>query len=236
MHFRCYQKLKCNVYDEDDLKVLKKVRFLTDLKGLLIKVKARGVIIISSLQGQTFVDYAKSVCHTINDIPTDSLKLQYKLFLNKLNDCYQNVTQGDLDKLTSMEIIQTFLNSKFNHFEGIELVMHAICSASVIMSVESVVESIVSMYENRQSKFRNLGEDQGNNEMMIAVNGPNIAHADHILEKSLNSYFRNQKDGKWHFTMDQSKIKYLSLNSLTAKHLNQANSHSGMAKFQWVKV
>ena len=148
-----FQKLKCNVYDEEDLKVLKKVRFLTDLKGLLIKLKARGVIIISSLQGQTFVDYAKSICHTINDIPTDSLKLQYKLFLNQLNDCYQNMTQCDLDKLTSMKIIKT---SKFNHFEGIELVMHVTCAASVIMSVESGVESSVSLYENRQSKFRNL--------------------------------------------------------------------------------
>ena len=72
-----FQKLKCNVYDEEDLKVLKKVRFLTDVKGLLIKVKARGVIIISSLQGQTFVDYAKSICHTIIDIPNDALKLIY---------------------------------------------------------------------------------------------------------------------------------------------------------------
>ena len=103
-----------------------------DLKGLLIKRKARGVIIISSL-----------------------------LFLNQLNDCYQNMTQGDLDKLISMKIIQTFLNSKFNLFYlGIELVMHVICVASVVMSVESVVVSIVSMYENRQSKFRNLGEDR----------------------------------------------------------------------------
>ena len=84
--------------------------------------------------------------------------------------------------------------------------MHVICVASVVMSVESVVESIVSMYENRQSKFRNLGEDRGNNEMMIAVNGPNIAHAHHILEKSLNIYFRHHKNGKWHFTMDQVSI------------------------------
>ena len=54
--------------------------------------------------------------------------------------------------------------------------MHVICVASVVISVESVVESILSMYENRQSKLINLGEDRGNNEMMIAVNGPNIAH------------------------------------------------------------
>ena len=47
--------------------------------------------------------------------------------------------------------------------------MHAIGSASVIMSVESVVESIVSMYENRQSKFRNLGEDRENNDMMRPI-------------------------------------------------------------------
>ena len=66
-----------------------------------------------------------------------------------------------------MEIIQTFLNSKLHHFEGIELVMHVICAASVIMSVESVVESIVSMYENRQSKFRHLGKTGGYSTRLI---------------------------------------------------------------------
>jgi hypothetical protein len=70
-----FQKLKSNVYDEDDLKVLKKVRFLTDLKELFFKVKARGVIIISSLEGDMFAEYAKSLCHTINDIPDETLKL-----------------------------------------------------------------------------------------------------------------------------------------------------------------
>lgn len=202
------EKLKSNVYDEQDLKVLQKVRFLTDLKGLFDRVKARGVVMTSSLEGDTFVKYAKSICHTITDIPNDSLKLQHKLFLKQLYELYQNMTQDELDKLSSMKIIQTFLNSNLNLFVNIELVMHVICGASVIMSVESVVESIVSQYENRQSKFRNLSELRANNEMMIAVNGPNLAHSDSLLEKALNTYFKHHKNGKWHFTMDQSKVSY----------------------------
>ena len=126
-----------------------------------------------------------------------------------------------------MKVIQTFFKFKFNLFEGIELVMHVICVASVVMSVESVVESIVSMYENRQSKFRNLGEDRGNNEMMIAVNGPNIANADPILEKSLNNYFREHKNGKWHFTMDQSKMKY-SISKLVDRKKSKSSKLSFM--------
>ena len=77
-------KLKSDVYDEEDLNVLKKVRFLTDLKGILTKVKARGAVIISTLDGEMFVDYAKSLCHTIKDIPLESLQIQYKHFFGPL--------------------------------------------------------------------------------------------------------------------------------------------------------
>jgi len=66
----------------------------------------------------------------------------------------------------------------------------------------------------------------GKNEMNIAVNGPNIAHADHILEKSLNIYFRHHKNGKWHFTMDQSKMKYS-----TSKLVDSKKSKSSKLSF-----
>ncbi len=130
-----------------------------------------------------------------------------------------------------MKIIQTFLNSKLNLFEGIELVMHVICAASVSMSVESVVESVVSMYENRQSKFRHLSDDRANNEMMIAVNGPYIAHSDAILEKSLNtSDIATMGNGILPWIKVKCNIPFP--NSLTLISLNQANSHSWMSKFQ----
>ena len=86
--------------------------------------------------------------------------------------------------------------------------MHVISAASVALSVESIVESVVSIYENRQTKSRTLGEDRANHEMQIGFNGPNLAKCDTILEKAMDSYFKAQKQGKWHFTMNTNKIEY----------------------------
>jgi hypothetical protein len=173
-----------------------------------MKIRARGPVITCSLEWDNFLKHAKSIVHTIKDIPDETLRMQYRSFLNRMNAHYNDIKKDDLNNLTSIDIIRKFLTSKLKMFDGIELIIHIICAASVAMSVESIVESMVSMYEIRQSKLRNTGEDHGNEEMMIAVNGPEIANADKILKKSLDSYFKKHKEGKWHFTMDPTKITY----------------------------
>ena len=47
------------------------------------------------------------------------------------------------------------------------------------MSVEAVLESVVSMHESRQGKFRYLPEERANTEIMIAVN-LDFVHTDSI--------------------------------------------------------
>ena len=86
-----------------------------------------------------------------------------------------------------------FLNTQDTLYKDIELVMQIITAASVAISVESVVESIVSTYENRQSKVRTLPEDRANNEMLIGVNGPNLTSADNLLKRALDKYFQKHK-------------------------------------------
>ena len=83
--------------------------------------------------------------------------------------------------------------------------MH-ICAVSV--SVESNVESLVSRFENHFGKNRQLTEEHALDEMLIAENGPILVHADPIIRRSLNSYFRehNQSDGgKWHSLKTKSR-------------------------------
>ena len=52
------------------------------------------------------------------------------------------------------------------------MVIHILSVASVAMSVESVVESHVSMYESRINKQTNVSEERGRREMHISLNGP----------------------------------------------------------------
>ena len=114
-------------------------------------------------------------------------------FLKKLLDIYFPVTEADFNMIKNIDIIKKFLNTNEMLYDGVEFIMHVISAAYVAISVEFIVESIVSMYENRQTKFRNLGEDRANHEMQIGCNGPNLAK-DRLLEKAMNSYFKTHKE------------------------------------------
>ena len=82
------------------------------------------------------------------------------------------------------------------HYEGIKLICQVIAEASLKVSVESVVESVISNYENHFHKNRNVKEDTAVNEMEIIVNGPELSKSNKILRSALEKYF----DGKpWHF-------------------------------------
>ena len=90
------------------------------------------------------------------------------------------------------------------------MILHCICTAAVKVSVESNVESLVSRFENHFGKNRQLTEEHALDEMLIAENGQILVHADSIIRRSLNSYFRehNQSDGgKWHFLKVRSRVQ-----------------------------
>ena len=121
-------------------------------------------------------------------------------------------------------MIKRFFNTNDKLYEGIEFVIHAITAGSVAISVESIVESVVSIYENRQSKKRTPTDDRSNHEMLIALNfnGPSLAKLYIVLESALNKYFRAHKEGKWHFTMDPTRLKYIISKSIDNKAFKQS--------------
>jgi len=127
-----YDKLKDNVFDAVDIKMINKVKQIINLKSVLLKLKARGVPIVSAMGSDKFVECGKSLCHTIEGAPDDVLKAQHIKFLKKLAHTYNDMPQKDLD----------ILSDKL--YEDIELVMQITTAASVAVSVESVVESVVS--------------------------------------------------------------------------------------------
>ena len=67
--------------------------------------------------------------------------------------------------------------------------MRATYEACIKMSVESVAESVISIYNLHNSKIRNMKEDTANNEMFVAFNGPEIGEADEVLREALNLHF-----------------------------------------------
>ncbi len=51
---------------------------------------------------------------------------------------------------------------------------------------------MVSMYEHHFDSTRNMGEDNVNEEFFIAVNGPNLAHCNSVMEEAMNKYWKGQ--------------------------------------------
>ena len=116
------------------------------------------------------------------------------------------------------------------------MVLHCICSAAVKVSVESNVESLVSRFENHFGKNRQLSEEHALEEMLIAENGPILVHADSIIRKSLNSYFRehNPTDaGKWHFIKVRSRIQENTNKSLVMERMMKEKSKLSFMDNEW---
>ena len=74
-------------------------------------------------------------------------------------------------------------------YKDVELIVYCICMASVKISVESVVESLVSRHENHFTSSRQGTEEHALEEIIIAENGLLIQHADSILEIAMENYW-----------------------------------------------
>ena len=109
-----------------------------------------------------------------------------------------------------MGIIVIMMNSKNERYVGVEAVMDIICRACCMKSVESVVESWISVLEHHSSKVRNLKEESILTELMVAVNGPPVHHCESLVRDSMQVYWRKParaKDLNGHFVRRSRNIK-----------------------------
>ena len=84
------------------------------------------------------------------------------------------------------------------------MVMHVFCVAAIKMSVESIIESHVSIFETMFPKCRTPEEKNANNSMMIRLNGPNLAHCIPVVKNALVRYSEKHKT---FFTVQRESIK-----------------------------
>ena len=83
-------------------------------------------------------------------------------------------------------------------YSGIEVIMQATAVAAIKLSVESIAESHISVYNLHNSDIRNIKEETAEDEMMIHINGPEIGEANDTLKSALDKHFQGQP---WHFTV-----------------------------------
>ena len=84
-------------------------------------------------------------------------RAQFRLFceaIEKVEDL-KKVSEGEL---TSMEVLRMLLATQNELYKGCEAVIDILIQAALSISVESIVESWISVIEHHSSKSRPLGE------------------------------------------------------------------------------
>ena len=120
--------------------------------------------------------------------------------------------------LESMEIFRLLFDPKAELYKGIEGILSVVARAMVSMSVESVAEGWISILESHKSKERNRLENTSLEAVMtIAVNGPEAAKCNAIVEEARKIYWSKatrgeERDG--HFIRRCSRVKNYTVSAV----------------------
>ena len=194
------------VYSEKDQAMISNIRSVLDFKSLLEKVKTSGPVMVAQMTTRDFLEAAQNIDQEIfYQCSRAEMREQYQEFLRKVKGIEQ---MGGSENFSSMDMMVLMMNTAARRYRGCEAVMNILVQAATMKSVESVVESWISVLEHHSSKTRNLSTNSIDSEMTIAINGPSIQHRDSIVEESMQAYWRKTntfKDG--HFVRKSDEIK-----------------------------
>ena len=141
----------------------------------------------------------------LKDVSDEDIVKTYRNVLKKIEKHFSHLPAKSL---TSKDMVKSFLSKDKGLYKNVELIIHCISVAAVKISVESVVESLVSRYENHLTPTRQgTEEDHAREEMIISENGPVLQHADSIIEAAMGEYWKEKKVSGWHFVRTSENIR-----------------------------
>ena len=203
---KLYSDLSSEIFDEKTMETVELTRNVCDLKAMADKVDEMGAIVFGTISADLFVASANQITNTIEDVPNHILKMNYMNFLVILE---KHLETKERRKYDSKDLIGDFLDTGLKLYKGVEVTVQSICASAVKISVESDVESLVSRYEKHLKVDRQMDEENAEEEMEIAENGPLLVHADKILKEAMNKYWKKNGSGEWHFVRKQSESVFV---------------------------
>ena len=183
--------LFAKVFQEKDKKLIEAIRVVLDLETLSLKLKLTGSAHVAAVQSKHFIQKSREIVPGIDDISDEEIRYQYRDFLRKLESYVEDKDEGEI---FSMDIFRSFLNSDLKLFLNVEVIIHILAVAATSITVESIVESWVSIYESHSNKHRPISNERAEMEVSVAVNGPLLQHADSVLIMALRDMYKDAKD------------------------------------------
>jgi hypothetical protein len=180
-------RMEDKVYGEQDIKVIKNTRVLLETRSLMQSVVSRGASTVANLTLDRFIASAVEVDpELLQRADEQEIRMQYREYLRRLEILSKLPANRGL---SDMELLELFLHPDNQHlYENVEAILSVMSRAALLISVESIVESWISVMEHHASQRRTLGEMMLHEEMVIAINGPILVHCDSIV-KVLGFYF-----------------------------------------------
>lgn len=205
------KRLSCDIkkeaFEDQAVECIETTKNVCDVKSFAVQVRKHGAVQTRHRIGEQFLESTRKLTGTLNDISDLEMKENFGKFLKALESKRKDIEEEKLDS-------KSLICSEEDVFSGIELTLHSNPTAAVKVSVESVVENLVSRYENHFDKKRQLKETCALDEMEIAENGPELVHADSIFSRVMNKYWHEMSQaGTWHFCHKTDDIRTFYKNS-----------------------
>ena len=212
-------KIKEETIDESEKKVIEASRSVLDVHRTLDEMKKFNMspVLYGSMNFENFKKAIKELnVKEVLTVTDDILLRQYKIFLSRLLK---------LDSKKDLEFnLKRLFSSKENEklYEDCELIMQVLSVAMLCNTVESYIESFVSVFECHFDSRRNLNEESMTNEFNIAINGPTLSKADGVLTKALNMYFDSTN---WRFvSSDRDNLNKYKTSSQVIEKIRKENN------------
>jgi hypothetical protein len=185
-------ELSEKVFTEQTKAMIEHTRTVLDIQSLLKKLSSRSSTGLANILYQSF--RAASIVIEpnlfIDIIDEPEYRAQYREYLKKLKLIVDE--QSEMKDWDSLKILtKLFKTPEFSL--NIEAIMGILARAMVIIGIESVVESWVSVMENHNSKNRPLGEKMILTETAVNLNGPNPVNCDSVVDQANKLYWGKSK-------------------------------------------
>ena len=181
--WRFHNDLANEVFDDCTKEVIENCRVICDLKSLPEKIYQKGSVMVGLEGVKTFLNAVRNITGSVATVDDGDLMNHYRVFVASLETLFiKSCKEFDPSILDSKEIIESILKKEnIGLFRNVKVIIH-------LISVESVVESLVSRYEKHFDSSRQPTEQHSLDEMIIAENRPLLHHTDEILERAMNQY------------------------------------------------
>ena len=194
--------LETKVYTTEVKKDIENVRVILDLQSLTKRAKFHGAAHVASVEFEKFHRSSLAMDQNLKEMCGKvELRLQYREFVRRLEGL------SGCENSTSLDILGRFLDPAEEMCKDIEMVLSVMGRAAVAKSVESIVESWVSAIEYHSSSTRGLQQNRLEDEMTVALNGPELVHSRGVVREAMAEYWQESRWKYGHFVRSHRKIK-----------------------------